>query len=317
MSISLIAKPLAALALIMTSLVVFSVSPAAAATTVTVSSTSDLRITGGSGHETVTLRPGEDGGYEVEVVEGSTTTVHEINTFIRDIIVNLRGGNDTFVLFFNADVPRDLKINMGSGSNKLNLTGADIGRNLRVTDGSGSLDLYNETMNVAGTTVFNLGGGHHDVESIFNRWEGDFAMTTSSTGSLDLHMSEERYSGSYRLTTGNKVDKVVVEYEVRFARSTTLQLKGGNDRLLVINYNELRGPLNVDLGYGNDFGHFSKNDFLAPYTVAAGGGNDVVSVFGNIFNASGTFNGGSGTDQLTGEANQVFDPMTVTSFEVN
>ncbi len=313
-----LSKLTAALLAALVATVTLATVPASATTTVAVNSAGDLVITGGNGADHVTITSHDGESTQVHVINGTTMVTHDIPAYYRDMVVNLRGGNDTFILGGSGRapvIPRDLKLTLGSGSNDATFNSGRIGRNLVATDGSGSSDLAFWGIRVTGSTSIFLSGGAHNIESVWNRFDGNYTITTSTTGSIDHHASDDNYGGVYTMTTGNKVDKAIFEYRVKFEDRVNINLKGGNDTLWAIHESKFDQVSDIRMGSGNDFAFLKTNRIHSSLKIRGEAGSDRITLAGNIFYGASTFDGGSNVDYLGGEANFFYVSPTIVGIE--
>lgn len=199
-----------ALILIAALLTTVGVTSASAVARVSVNRLGDLTINGTNAADQISIWTEPNGHTGVRVRSGGNADVHYLSDVTRDVIINLRGGND-LVLLSSFRLPRDVKINDGNGSNQVIVEFGVIGRDLRMRDGSGASSVYIEQTDIGRNGQFTLGSGLSKVEFIEAHWAGSSRVTTSSRGTMEMRLSRTTVRGPFTLVTGNQPDVVEIE----------------------------------------------------------------------------------------------------------
>lgn len=291
--------------------------PAAAATKVALNNAGDLIITGDSGPQVVIITRNFSDLF-VTVETGQTSTQYVFGGPVRDLRVNLRGGDDGFHVYDTGAslVSRDLIVNMGSGLNASEIHDTVVNRNYRFTDGNGSSSLELGQFGVEGKTWIRMGGGDNRLKQSTSTYFKDVTISTSGSGQLDLDTTDVNFAGKYRLTTGNKVD------ELRY-RDTDLQGKaiintrGGDDLIDIRADTRLRNGADIRTGSGNDRTTVFGTHVSGSYRFRGENGNDVYSTTATRYDNAVTLDGGGGQDQLAGEATVFSVTPKILRFEIS
>jgi hypothetical protein len=317
----------ASLALLLSVLAAVDAGPAAAAPNpVVVKANGDVVITGDNGGQNVEIREHDDGRHRILYRSGGFEALYYVDGVERDLIIKLKGGDDELLLDLEnrLEVGRDVVIDLGSGTNRLEATvGFSIGRNLRLIDGSGSATIDLRNSDIAGSTTISLGTGMHTGELVNLDFGGTFKLTTGSAGQIDLSMEANDYNGSVTIRTGNRSDALrlagvaSVNAPLVFdGRTAVVDLRGGNDRLDVEGLIRFNSRTTIRLGSGHDRLTMFDAEVRNVFSLRADGGNDLVNVSASRFDNRVALIGGGGQDQLAGEGNTFQIPPRVTSFEI-
>lgn len=236
---------------------------------------SKLTVNGASANTTVILRP--------------TTRVNQDFTFTA---ARRSSANDDFTFTPGSRVGGNVNLNLGDGSNVVNLNGATVGGNLIVTGGSG-VDVVNlanaGTTVVSGNVGLTLGNGLNQVNGVAAnsvRVGGSFSFA----GGSDDDTLDFATAGTF-LAVGGPVNLKLGEASINgnVWRSAALFVGGkfaagggsGNDTVSFYGATEIGGDLSATMSNGTNF-----------LTVGFAGGART-TVGGNV-----TYQGGSGYDEV-------------------
>ncbi len=292
---------------------------ASAATSVTVNSSGDLLITGDNGAQDIHMTVDDSGQLVVEVETGSTTTIHVVNGFHRDLIVDLKGGDDTFGVAYAGPLnAREVHLDLGGGSNSAGLKGVDVRELIEVRDLGGSSTVFFDEVDLDGDLDVSMGAGDNRFSGVVLAVDGETSVTSGNNGSLDASFDVAIFRGPVSITGTNNVDSVTLKrVTVPFGPGAgmTVDTKGSADKVRLIR-SDLDEPTEIKTGGGNDVLQVSLG-VIRDFEFNGGSGNDIVSTFGASYVTSSVFNGSGGQDYISGEANWFANPPSLVSITAN
>ncbi len=292
------------------------VQPTAAATRVVLTGAGDIVITGDNGPQVVIVKVVNQ-TILITVETGQDSVEYAYSGPVRDVKINLRGGNDGFHVYDVSTrlASRDLIVNLGSGHNHSELHDISLNRNFRFTDGSGSGTLEMSQVSVEGKTWINMGGGSNLLRQSTGTHFKDVVVSTAGSGSLDLDTTDLNFVAAYRLTTGNKVDELSYRNTILQGK-VTINTRGGNDLINLRSNTDLGNGADIRMGSGADRATLFNTTVSGSFRFRGESGNDVLSISAGRYNNAVALEGGGGRDQLTGEATVFVVPPKVIGFEV-
>lgn len=305
-------------------------------------SSHSLYLTGDSQANNLEIIQVGNGQYQVTGKDGTTINGQTQKTFssmTADLIVNLYGGNDTLKIGYyaeNVTVPttvfnRDVKVNLGSGDDKLYIYHTNINDDVTVNAGNGADQVYLRYARIGFANVdsgindctINMGSnptaGHQDFVDIRQTSFGH-DLTITSTGDAPA-------TDSYHF-----LDTQIYMDDVYVVRNMTIQTGNGDD-LLEIESADVNGEMKVLTGGGDD-GFDLYYTFADKLTIGLGDGDDGLNLSG-VTSHQASFDGGAGNNDrfyidpyyyssfgnwtLTGFDHQVkpFDPSLVDAVVAN
>jgi Ca2+-binding RTX toxin-like protein len=258
------------------------------AVSISVDAAQNYTITGTDGDDVVLLEVAQDNDLSINVLDGAGQTVGQLERDnIRSLVVNLRGGHDTF------GIGDATELAMQEGE-------ATVSATIRVHGGDG-----NDTLSARHRNTTLYGGGGND--------KLDLAPVMYGESGNDV------IKGYLNPDSGGALD----EYIDGGSGNDTLDSNGGNDTILGGSGNDLiyvrdaydtrpPGVANVDAGSGHD-----KVHIIGPADVKLGSGDDKAYVqtspdygedrsYGTPIHA--TIRGGDGKDYIRIEFNAIIDP---------
>ncbi|MEM9562323.1 MAG: hypothetical protein AAGA93_06905 [Actinomycetota bacterium] len=307
------------LAIVALAAILTPVGAASAATSVTVNSSGDLLITGDNGAQDIHMTTNDDGQLVVEVENGSTTTIHVINGFHRDLIVDLKGGDDTFGVSYAGPLnAREVHLDLGGGANSAGLKGVSVRDLIEVRDLGGSSTVFFDEVDLDGDLDVAMGAGDNRFRGVVLAVDGETSVTSGSNGSLDASFDVAIFRGPLSITGTNNVDSVTLKrVTVPFGAGPGLSVdtKGSADKVQLIR-SDLDEPTEIKTGGGNDRLHVTLG-IIRDFEFNGGSGDDIVSTFGASYVTSSVFNGSGGQDYISGEANWFSNPPSLISITAN
>lgn len=318
---------LVAISTLLISIMAVSAGPVSAAATVKAKvSGGSLTITGTNGQDRINLAPGFQPG---EFIMRNEITNEEISLsgVTKDVKINMKNGSDKVSAYIPLEVPRDLRINLGSGHNLAYFPAPAqhvVGRDLRVDGGNGNDTVFfsgrvsrNAKIDLnRGNNAIQLDGSQFkqdltvDARGVSNttttrvvvrdaRVSGSFvykgangADTIRFGGLISGNFSETHVAGPTVISTGNGADELVVESN---ALLQSLNAKLGNDVDKVILSGSLSKPSKIDTGNGDDRVELEKLRAIH-LNVKTGNDDDTFLVYGGSMPGSLVVDGGKGDD---------------------
>jgi hypothetical protein len=293
---------------------VVAVGPASATATISITAAGDLVINGTSARDNVLILD-EGDRITIEARSGSSLLTRRISTeeLRRDVVVNLLGGGG-YVGVIQVDVPRDLRINMGSGWNQVVHEGVEVGRNVTVIDGNGEIDISISQTTVLGRANFSTGAGHTFYEFQDNYWAGNFTFRIANSGRIVGEFRDDQFKRPFRLTGGNDEDRIYVAgFDTQF-QTTSIDLRGGSDKIDIDDAASF-GRATIRTGSGNDTIQMSGATMRTTYLIDMGSGDDIGFMSGVRSQGRATVNGGAGNADLLGVEYPYGGPITVRGVE--
>jgi hypothetical protein len=294
-------------------------TPAGNVTAVFTAATATLTLTGDALANGVDVSAGAGGLGSIAVigtVDGTATTVNGsalAQTFngVKNLVVNLNGGNDSLSFGFNTAgtiiLQGNLTINTGTGNDTIITAGGgnflDVFGNLGVTNGAGTYDTTLTDVNVVGSATFNhtAGGSSFLVintsTATDNSWKT--LTITNGTGNDLQQINDTNFSGAVSINNGaSTLVGGSSQTRMRAVNSTTLLKVGGNLTItftsgdftapFIDDYN-INGNLTTNSGNGTPVGFFLEETpglpGLSPtikgnVSATLGGGNPFVRIGG-------------------------------------
>ncbi|MEM7322790.1 MAG: hypothetical protein AAF531_06875 [Actinomycetota bacterium] len=295
-SVDHLALRLAFVLAILAATVVANTSAGDAATTVRVVN-GRLLITGDNSRQDVTISTVSlaTGSYLVEVNLEPTVVVEGVDA----MTIRLRGDNDR-VRIFDAGLPGDLVVDLGTGNDEFLVDNSEFRRNLTV-NGSNQVEVVRiQRTIVDGRTNLRLRNGD-DTVVVRGGEFGPFTVTPGGTGVNGFIVEgSPLFHRAANLRGGRHRDFFYLG-QARFESGVALRTGNGDDE---VQLGQIRSAgLIADLGSGNDelLGRGEVVD--GRLTIRAGSGDDLVSL-ANGNNDDLLLQAGSGDDEV--ELDSVF-----------
>ena len=285
--------------------------------TLALSAAGDISVTGDSKDNNVTVEV-DSGGIHVTGLSGTSlrygkmihaagdTVTLPIPSVIRDLRVDMKGGNDTlsFTSTGEVNVGRDVDIDMGAGNDRLTIAdsaGINVGRNFKALTSAGNDKVVISTnggqINVGNDLSINTGPGNDAVGlADAEKFAGvtDAATLLAVADDTGTEMSQQiRVGRDLNITTGGGNDTVGVA-GVEAGRNANLNTGAGRGDILGVS--NLRAGRNLDLNLG-DTNALQNVTVARTIKVRSGASNDRF-VVDRIHAGSVDVNLQGGNDQL-------------------
>lgn len=297
----------------------------------------DLVITGDAGDNRFYIQSGSDGHqYEIGNLD-DLNDITNISGVTRDIIINLGGGDDWINIRSKVgetvlEMPRDLKIDMGAGDDRLAF-------------GMGDGPLFGFPiapeafpLDVARDLTINMGAGNDQswMSSVtvgrdfsYTDSQGNASLVFMPTSSMGFFAVESATGRDFSVVTGGGADEIALE-DISTGRNLLVSVDGGDDYLGVFNMN-VAGSTLASLGSGIDFSEFQFSNLGLSLTVLGAGsstimlnsvttscavtiltakGDDAITLI-DVCTSTAAITTGAGADQLE-VIDSVFDNLLVT-----
>ncbi len=271
-------------------------SPAASATYIKVDVTpaGDVVVSGTAGRDSVQI---QQSGGNIRFNYGQGGTQVPAEDLRRDLIIDLGDGGDELTIT-NISTPRDLKIDLGNGQNYYNGRDLTVDRNYTITDGDGNTSLSTTGSTIGRTTTIQTGSGNGSVSSADNDWKGNYVLRTSATGGVKVRAERDLFHRNYRLQSGSGADDVELKAFSTFLGTVTIDLRSGNDRLILGDRAQFPNRVTAKLGDGDDYLGVNNVALGHAYNFDLGAGSDLAGLSNLELSRPGVINGGRDFDTV-------------------
>ena len=284
-----------------------------------------LHITGDSANNNIEIYQQADNSIRIQSTEpfiypapanyytkinGSTSTV--INGSFSNINVSMNGGNDN-VRFHDADVPWDLEINLGTGTDWLKLEDVSTGDDLTVrTQGSGSSYISRDYVEIYDVEVGGWMGnndlaihGSTGIEEVRLRNVtvyddmGVYLTKGSENDYLRIYAGVDLVGDSFGGNAALESDYTYV-YDMDVDNNLTIS----RAQTMYVYYSDIGGNFYADGTSQNDYLLSYYNNVGSTFDIDAFAGDDRVYVYGssavdiNGYSGNDTLYGGNGDDRI-------------------
>jgi hypothetical protein len=301
-----------------------------------VNGSGDLIVNGDGEDNDFIMTLGMNGAVMFSTFEG--TIINEVDTAVvsRNIIINLRGGDDRFELWGLADSNiagmEQVKVNGGSGDDYVRLFQLDYPtHNSLVNGGSGNDELVIEHVRTIGDFKMIGGGGddqisidHLDVaDNDFLGWEGAFQIQAGGGddtigiedldavglvavlggGDDQLNLATSTITGNATISGGGNHDTIGIVGTA--LPDTHIALGAGDDSFSMVDSATKYGPdVSVSAAGGNDSVELLNATIAGQADISTGAGHDQVAVVDSSTGSVDVSTGG-GADEITTESSDL------------
>jgi hypothetical protein len=288
-------------------------------------SSHSLYLTGDSRANNLQIVQVGSGQYQVTGKDGTTINGQAQKTFsgvTADLIANLYGGNDTLKIGYYAEmvsVPttvfnRDVKVNLGSGDDKLYIYHTNVSDDVTVNAGNGADQVYLRYSQV-GFVGVDSGLNDCTINMGSNPAAGyqDFVDIRNTSFGHDLTITSTGYAPETDPT--HWLDTQIYMDDVYVVRNLSIQTGNGDD-LLEIESADVNGQMKVLTGGGDDDFDLYYS-FADQLTISLADGDDGLSLSG-VTSHQASFDGGAGTNDrfyIDPYAYSNFGTWTLTGFD--
>lgn len=289
---------------------------ASASTRITLTAANDLIITGDNGAQSVSVFGNPAGKFTVKIEANGQVTHRDLDTeSIRDIRINLRGGDDRLTIDDDVIEPRNVTIVLGPGDNRVRLDGFILRGNLRITDGTGNSTVQIYRMLVLGPTTIRLGGGRNSVDTQSNIWAGRYSLDAGASGRAAADIQRDVFGSNVTIRGGSGVDHLFIDGLTQIFGRTLVDLKGGNDTFVSDGGSRFSGRFDLRMGSGDDQTRLERSTTNGTFSYRGDGGDDLFRSLSSTHEGATTLNGGAGSDRWESNGSTFTTPPRVIGFE--
>ncbi len=253
------------------------------------------------------------------LLNGVSSTVHVLVPIAvpRDLRVDLGAGSDEFVNR-QVSVGRDFFATLGTGSDYCQLLDFSVGRNVTMEGGG---DAANDTLEMdqvtmGGNLTANFGPAATTVFDHFELTNSTIhgnALVTNTTNSALFTAAGTTIFGTLNVQTGAGVDLVQLGGHQRLKVLGNISVNLGSEGdYLLLDQLEAYSLTTIDMGTGNDVGTLDRaSTFFGAVTINLGAGNDqwdfpTSTAKNSTFYSTMQILGGAGVDTVTHRLNAFY-----------